>query len=306
MNVPLISIGLPVFNGEPTIAKALDSILAQDYKNLELIISDNASTDRTQSICEGYAKQDNRVRYYRNHTNMGVSPNHNRVFELSSGKYFSWGAHDVELMPGMLRKCIAILEQSASNLVLVYPLCELVDTNGQPIVTNQISIASSDPRPDRRASKVIRNLNYVTQHYGVFVSDLLRRTRLNGSYASSDYVLTAELAMLGEIRELPETLVRRRMAKDSGTNAVLHSQKAWAKWLDPNPQNQRIVLPLRERLALEYLRSVCHLPLKTSDRIRCFISVPFAHYRRSFALKFAPWRLRIARNLGRIKRVLHI
>ena len=85
-----VSIGLPVYNGEKYLEQALISILSQTYTDFELIISDNASTDRTQAICREYAAKDPRIRYYCNEENLGAAPNHNRVFELASGEYFKW------------------------------------------------------------------------------------------------------------------------------------------------------------------------------------------------------------------------
>jgi Glycosyltransferases involved in cell wall biogenesis len=70
---PRVSVGLPVFNGEKYLAKALDSLLAQEYEDFELIISDNASTDETGRICEKYARQDGRIRYWRNPSNIGLA-----------------------------------------------------------------------------------------------------------------------------------------------------------------------------------------------------------------------------------------
>ncbi|MEM4134638.1 MAG: glycosyltransferase, partial [Candidatus Micrarchaeia archaeon] len=79
---PLVSIGMPVYNGERFIRQALDSLLAQDYENFELIISDNASEDKTPEICLEYAARDKRIRYYRNEKNMGAAWNFKRVFDL--------------------------------------------------------------------------------------------------------------------------------------------------------------------------------------------------------------------------------
>ena len=81
---PLVSIGVPVFNGEEGLAVALDSLIAQDYPNLEIIISDNASTDNTPEICAEYVRKDHRFRYYRSEKNRGTTWSFNRVFELSS------------------------------------------------------------------------------------------------------------------------------------------------------------------------------------------------------------------------------
>src|ERR1700675_1263136 len=80
---PKVSIGLPVYNGENYLRLAVDSILDQDYGDFELIISDKPSTDGTSSICQQYAAQDDRIRYFRNETNIGAAANYARVFELA-------------------------------------------------------------------------------------------------------------------------------------------------------------------------------------------------------------------------------
>ncbi len=82
---PRVSIGLPVFNGERFVAEAIDSILAQTFTDFELIVSDNASTDRTEEICRQYAEKDERIRYVRNRENYGAAFNFNQTFHLSSG-----------------------------------------------------------------------------------------------------------------------------------------------------------------------------------------------------------------------------
>ena len=91
---PVVSIGLPVYNGEDYIGQALDSLLAQSYGNLEVNICDNASTDLTGEICLGYCVKDKRIRYYRNQENIGIFPNWRRALDLASGEYFMWAAHD--------------------------------------------------------------------------------------------------------------------------------------------------------------------------------------------------------------------
>ena len=112
---PRLSIGMPVFNGEKYIRCALDSILSQTYKDFELVISDNASTDKTESICLKYKEQDNRIRYYRNKKNIGAPSNYNRVFLLSSANYFKWAAHDDMIAPEYIEKCMEILENDSSG-----------------------------------------------------------------------------------------------------------------------------------------------------------------------------------------------
>ena len=94
VKIPKLSIGLPVYNGERHLRRAIDSHLAQSFTDFELIICDNASTDRTEEICRYYASMDERVRYYRHATNTGAVWNFNHCFEIARGKYFKWSSHD--------------------------------------------------------------------------------------------------------------------------------------------------------------------------------------------------------------------
>lgn len=91
---PLVSIGMPVYNGERFIREALDSLLVQTFTDFELIISDNASTDATELICRSYAKQDPRIRYIRQPKNLGALPNFQFVLNEARGEYFMWAACD--------------------------------------------------------------------------------------------------------------------------------------------------------------------------------------------------------------------
>ena len=102
MNPPKVSIGLPVYNGDEFLEKAIESILGQSFTDFELIISDNASTDKTALICQTYAARDARIRYYRNATNIGGANNGNRTFLLAQGQYFRWAAHDDLCAPELI------------------------------------------------------------------------------------------------------------------------------------------------------------------------------------------------------------
>src|SRR5262245_59916256 len=93
-HLPLVSIGVPVYNGEDDLPHAVESLLAQSYSNLEIIISDNASTDRTQQIALELAARDRRVRYHRLDRNIGATGNFDRVRDLATGEYFMWTGAD--------------------------------------------------------------------------------------------------------------------------------------------------------------------------------------------------------------------
>ena len=89
---PNISIGMPVYNGAKTIEKTINSLLAQTFKDFELIISDNASDDETENICQKFAGKDSRIRYIRQDKNIGLYQNENFLLSKATGKYFMFSA----------------------------------------------------------------------------------------------------------------------------------------------------------------------------------------------------------------------
>ena len=112
----LLTIGMPVFNGEKTISKSIDSLLKQTFDDFKLIISDNASTDSTQKICEEYAKKDNRIQYIKQKKNIGQLSNFNFLLNNSTTKYFMLAADDDIWDPHFVKKNLDVLE-SDENIV---------------------------------------------------------------------------------------------------------------------------------------------------------------------------------------------
>jgi len=117
---PLVSIGLPVYNGDTYLEGAIRSLLGQNYRHTELVISDNASTDKTEQICREYAAQDSRVRYSRSQRNVGIIRNFQRVFSLSQGPFFMWAAHDDQWAPTFVSE---LLKPLASDPACVASFC---------------------------------------------------------------------------------------------------------------------------------------------------------------------------------------
>jgi cellulose synthase/poly-beta-1,6-N-acetylglucosamine synthase-like glycosyltransferase len=108
---------MPVYNGEPYIRGALDSLLAQTCAAFELIISDNASTDATAAICRGYAERDPRICYTRQDSNRGPIANFEAVFRRASAPHFMWAAHDDRWDPRFVEHCLAALDQDESRVM---------------------------------------------------------------------------------------------------------------------------------------------------------------------------------------------
>jgi glycosyltransferase involved in cell wall biosynthesis len=122
---PLVTIGLPVYNGERYLARAIESVLTQTYTNIELIIADNHSTDRTPQIIESYAATDSRIKYYHHLENEGAAANFNFVLQQASGTYFKWlCADDYGLSPSVnagIRELIARGRLNATSVMVAAP-----------------------------------------------------------------------------------------------------------------------------------------------------------------------------------------
>ncbi len=114
--VPAVGIGMPVYNGEKYLRAALDSLLAQTFTDFELIISDNASTDDTQTICEEYTLRDARIRYFRQPVNKGASWNFRFVLDQSGSEYFMWAAADDWRFPKFIGDAMSSYQTDSSLL----------------------------------------------------------------------------------------------------------------------------------------------------------------------------------------------
>ena len=128
-HAPRLSIGLPVYNGERLLPQAIECLLAQSFGDFEIVIGDNASTDRTQEICQDYVRRDPRIRYVRHEHNLGAVANFNRVFELSAAPLFKWAAHDDLHRETYLEACISLLD-AHPDLVLAHSGTAFVDERG--------------------------------------------------------------------------------------------------------------------------------------------------------------------------------
>ena len=272
--MPRVSIGLPVYNGEKYLQTAVEAILSQTLSDLELIVSDNASTDRTGELCKSFAARDPRVSYYRNPVNVGAGKNYNRVFELARGTYFKWAAHDDVCAPRFLEECVAALDRDPS-IVLAYPQMVDIDESGNVLGIRNIShIPRSErgasPRPYQRFRRLIRTDYTVEEIFGVVRTDVLRRTRLIQSYTDSDRTLLAELGLLGRFTEIPEVLFYHRIHSGMSTK-VYHGWQERTAWFDPAKVG-RATFPLFRQLG-EYLWSIVRVPLSLRERAWCLLYI---------------------------------
>lgn len=230
---PRVSIGVPVYNGENFLAEALGSILAQTYRDFEIVICDNASTDRTEAICRDFAAADPRVRYYRNERNIGLGPNFNHVLELSRGPYFKWACHDDLLEPVYLEKCIAVLD-AHPEIVQCHTKTRVIG-EGDGLIADLTGLDA--PQPSRRFAAVLLRRHWTMDIHGVFRAGVLRTAGPMPGYFGADKAVLAAVALLGPCARVPEPLFINR----------------------DHPARTMRAIPFRERLRF-------HDPSKTGSR----------------------------------------
>jgi glycosyltransferase involved in cell wall biosynthesis len=210
---PQVSLGLPVYNGEPFLVQALESIQAQTYGDYELIISDNASTDATPEIIRAYAARDPRIRCFRQDANIGSGNNWSFVARQARGKWLKWVSCNDDYEPRLLEYCLEPLMQDP-QVVLCYGRTQFMDMEGRKldVYTGDFDALSADPLDRYRIVRERLHLGTPVQA-GVIRLDALRRCGYLGNYRDSDRVLIAGLALAGKFVLLPQVLFFRRWDK---------------------------------------------------------------------------------------------
>ena len=262
---PLVSIGLPVFDGEAYLEEAIRSVLAQTLGDLELVISDNASTDRTAEICRDWAATDRRVRYLRNPENLGAAPNYNRTFAESRGRYFKWLAHDDRLLPGYLAATVAVLEADPS-VVLCNTAVAYIDAQGAPlgIYKSPLGLAGAARPSERFAALVLRSHSCV-DFFGTIRRSALEGSLLHAPFHGADRALLAQLALRGRMIQLEPALVEMREHPHRYTRSR-RSGAERQRWHQAGAT--RRPLPSLE-LWRTYRRLVASEPLPSTERRAC-------------------------------------
>ena len=206
---PLISIGMPAYSEQRHIAEAIASILAQDYKNFELIICDKASQDATARICAERAAQDGRIRFFPSKSHISSLQNFSRAFELARGEYFVWaGGHDLH-HPTFLSRCLEPL-LSDTTVVLSHPKAAWIDTEGKVLDAIPGFVDTRGLWQMSRLNVTLWGLITGFPIYGMIRSAALRQTRLAQFVVSPDITLLAELSLLGSFAQIHETLLFAR------------------------------------------------------------------------------------------------
>jgi len=231
-----------VYNGMPRIEGAIESALAQTYQPLQIVISDNASSDGTDAICREYAESHDRITYLSNAENMGATRNFNRVFAAAEGPYFKIMGHDDLLDPTTVEQAVGILEDD-SSIAAVHWLERFI--NEEEEVLREYEPSQGFEIDGDSPSRRFRQMLHWRRHgfagdpiYGVIRRDALKQTQLLRNLSNSNYLLLEEVAVAGRITTIPEVLSTRVY------NEFRVTTRHMLEWLDPDADHS---LPHFER-----------------------------------------------------------
>jgi len=263
-----LSIGMPVYNGELFIERAIESILSQTFTDFELIISDNASTDSTQEICQNFSKMDNRIRIFKQEKNIGIHRNFYFLLSQAKGEYFAWAAVDDYLDKDFMEKNLKVLashDSTVSSIGKIVPYGteslkiepKLIDTSNYPkFLKNYVKHGRHKKMMDTGPvsgdiNTKIRNLLKITKSlgrwYGVHRTEQLKQCIIKKPFINVEVAVFLNLLRLGDFSEESSTTqyefdegVSSRgiinMAKNSGHNLfeIIFPFYPFTKWLIQN------------------------------------------------------------------------
>ena len=274
---PTVCVGLPVYNGGNLLSQAIESILSQDFENIQLVISDNCSTDNTEEICLKYKTMDKRIKYHRLEENLGIEVNFKNVLGLSSTPYFMWASHDDMRERTFITKCLERIEPDPS-IALVYPRSKVLDVNSKFIGIANDHINADQDSGVERFRHLIWELGMCNMVFGLYRTKILKRVRTIGKSLFGDTLFLAEIALLlGKIVQIDDVLFVRRLTRDYNYRSPderyeqLMSLEASSKWF-----SEGISLP-HCRLAYAHLELVNCSEIENSEKnflmndvLKCF------------------------------------
>lgn len=211
---PRVSIGLPVYNGERFLRGTLEGLLRQEFADFEILISDNASTDGTETVAREFASADSRISYHRNAENLGAARNFELLAERARGTYFIWASAHDRWDPRLLTESVNALE-GRPEAVLCYSQSLAIDEAGQVTGPMPVQPGTCDLGLRARYRRTIWGLHsYVV--YGLYRLRVLRQVLPMHKVVGTDDVMLAELALLGPFVSLPQRLFYFRVMSEVG------------------------------------------------------------------------------------------
>jgi glycosyltransferase involved in cell wall biosynthesis len=222
---PLVTIGIPSYNREALLKRAIDSAIKQDYRNVEIIVSDNASTDGTENLCRYYASQDGRFKYIRQSKNLGPTANFVEVLKNASGQFFMWLGDDDWIDPAYVSSCIQPLINDPT-MALVSGASQYY-RQGQKIYEGKVFNLSSATwwrRVIVYYAKVADNGMF----YGLMKTAQIRKIKMTNTMGG-DWQVIANIVSMGKTTMIPEISVHRELGEHTTSYQAITKSLGIAK-----------------------------------------------------------------------------
>ncbi len=261
--VPRVSLALPVYNGADYLRQTLEAVRAQTFKDWELVISDNSSTDGTLEIIQEFAALDERISYRVHPENIGAHRNYNSIIPHVSGEYFKWLAHDDLFAPTFIEQCVEILD-ARPEVVLVFAATDRIDEQSNVISELRSTMSYESDSPYERLRAYIGDRMKAPQIFGVMRRSVLLDTALLRSYGASDFTFLEELAMRGRFAYIPEPLFFYRIHTQRHSASTAEEQVQWY-----NPDQKAPMMWHWSQFG-GLLDSIRLVPMSVWDRVRSF------------------------------------
>jgi glycosyltransferase involved in cell wall biosynthesis len=211
-----LTVLLPTYNRAGSLPSAVDSVLNQTYGALELLISDNASTDDTQTVCEAYVQRDERVRYFRQPVNRGPIPNFNWLLSQTQTEYLLMLADDDWLDPDYVERCVEIIEADRS-LSIVTGATRYHEGDAPPDLVLNTNL--TERSGSRRVLRYLRNSWSSAAFYGLLRTSAVQRSLPIPNVMGADWLFVASMSFSGRVLTTTTTHLNRRRG---GTSADFH------------------------------------------------------------------------------------
>jgi glycosyltransferase involved in cell wall biosynthesis len=215
VTAPTVSIGVPTYNRAATLERAVASALMQTHRQLEVVVSDNASTDGTEELCRRWAEREPRLRYLRRSQNVGPTANFNGVLAACGGDFVLLLADDDWLDPDYVERCLAELLARPDHALVCGRAVYVRDGReaGAGVATDLL-----EDDPAARVRRYLREVDDNGAFYGLARGDVVRRIGPMANRLGSDWFHVAAIAWCGKVRTIETTHLRRSVG---GTSASI-------------------------------------------------------------------------------------
>jgi glycosyltransferase involved in cell wall biosynthesis len=268
-NQPLVTIGLPTYNRGYSLRDALESALTQDYQNIELVISDNGSTDETQAICLEACARDKRIRYFRFDSNQGPTVNFSEVLKQARGEFFMWFSDDDWMDRSYVSEGLRVMLAHA-DVGLVCGREKYYDDGKFAFESLHMNLLQ-DSAPER-VQAYFRQVTMNGTIYGMMRRELLTKIPFHEVLAG-DWLVVAQMAFLAKVKTLESAAINRSVAGESQDIHRLAASGGLSKFWVRNPHLKISFTVFKDIVWGSPVYRVLSLPRRLVLGSKCFVAV---------------------------------